>query len=144
MTNSKGSLVVVGGEGPQDWLAGVVVVPDGGGEGEESLEDAGDDASWGLTAVSFEVELALKRVVDGLDDLTERFEDPGACAGLFAFEGGPEQSDASFGEVGLELAAGVALVGDERLAGSRPQQIGIGVEQVAGDVAFVEFGVGQG
>jgi hypothetical protein len=37
MRKSKGSSVVVGGEGPEDVLAGVVVVPDGGGEGEKSL-----------------------------------------------------------------------------------------------------------
>ena len=35
--------MVVGGEGPEG-LAAVVVVPDGGGEGEEALDDAGRDA----------------------------------------------------------------------------------------------------
>jgi hypothetical protein len=35
MINSKGSAVVVGDQGPHDVLAGAVVVPDHGGEGED-------------------------------------------------------------------------------------------------------------
>ena len=45
-------------------LAGVVVVPDGGGEGEESLHDAGEDALLAVSGVAFEAELAFQRVVD--------------------------------------------------------------------------------
>jgi hypothetical protein len=36
--------VVVGDQGPGDGLAGVAVVPDGGGQGEDPLGDAGADA----------------------------------------------------------------------------------------------------
>src|SRR5215831_13929620 len=128
MTNSKGSLVVVGGEGSQDGLAGVVVVPHGGGEGEESLEDADDDAIWRSAAVAFQVELAFQRVVDGFDDLTERFEPSGGGAGRLPFVGGPHQLDVVVGEERLELAAGVALVGDEDLTGPGGEQLGVGVE----------------
>ena len=39
MSNSKGSPVVVGDEGTQALLAGLVVVPDGGGEREQTLQD---------------------------------------------------------------------------------------------------------
>jgi hypothetical protein len=63
--------VVVGGEGPEG-LAAVVVVPDGGGEGEEALDDAGRDALGTVAAVAFEAELAFECGVDGLDDLTDR------------------------------------------------------------------------
>jgi hypothetical protein len=42
----------------------VVVVPDCGGEGEDALEDADDDAVGGVAAVLFEVELAFEGVVD--------------------------------------------------------------------------------
>jgi hypothetical protein len=46
MTNSKGSPVVVDNEGTQGGHAAVVVVPDGGGEGEQALKDSGDHAAW--------------------------------------------------------------------------------------------------
>jgi hypothetical protein len=50
-------------------LAGVVVVPDGGGQGEDALYDADPDPGEGVPAVLFEVEFAFEGVVDGLDDL---------------------------------------------------------------------------
>jgi hypothetical protein len=45
-------------------LACVVVVPDGRRQGQDALQDAGDDARWGVPAVAFEVELAVEGVVD--------------------------------------------------------------------------------
>ncbi len=48
--------MVVGGEGPQDGLAGVVVGPDGGGEGQESLQDRGEDALGAVPAAAFEAD----------------------------------------------------------------------------------------
>jgi hypothetical protein len=45
-------------------LSGGSVVPDGGGEGEEALRDAGGDSFDAAAAVQFEVELAFERVVD--------------------------------------------------------------------------------
>jgi hypothetical protein len=44
--------VVVGGEVPQDGLAGVVVWPDGGSEGQESLQDRGEDALGAVPAAA--------------------------------------------------------------------------------------------
>lgn len=59
MINSKGSVVV--GEEGSDWvLAELLVVPDDCGEGEEALEDSGDDTAPGASAVAFEVELAFE------------------------------------------------------------------------------------
>jgi hypothetical protein len=72
--------VVVGDERSQGGLVGVVVVPDGGGEGEDALEDAGGDAVAGAAAVAFEVELTFEGVVDRFDELAGRFEQPGAGA----------------------------------------------------------------
>jgi hypothetical protein len=43
-----------------------VVVPDGGSDGEDALRDADSDALEGPAAVSFQVELSLKRVIDRL------------------------------------------------------------------------------
>jgi hypothetical protein len=83
MTNSRGSVVVVGGEGSQDGLVGVFVVPDGGGEGEEALEDSHGDSVAGPAAVAFEVKLAFEGVVDRFDDLADRFEQSGARSGSF-------------------------------------------------------------
>jgi hypothetical protein len=91
MTKSKGS-VVVGGERSQDGLAGVVVVPDGGGEGEESLEDPDQGALAAVGAVAFEAELGLEGGVDGLDDLAQRLELGGAAPGPFVAAGGRTSS----------------------------------------------------
>jgi hypothetical protein len=62
MIDSKGS-VVVGHERAHDRLAGGVVVPDGGGEGEDALQDADGDAVNGPAAVLLEVELAFVMAV---------------------------------------------------------------------------------
>src|SRR5216684_8741362 len=112
MTNSKGS-VVISQERALDGLAGGVVVPDGGGEGEDALQDADGDAVDGAAAVLLEVELAFEGVVDGLDDLAERLEVlPAGGLGL-ALAGGPEQDHPGAGELVLEVAAVVALVADD-------------------------------
>jgi len=48
----------------------VVVVPDGGGEGEDALQDADDHAAGSVTAVSFQVKQSLK--VSLTDSMTWR------------------------------------------------------------------------
>jgi len=50
-------------------LAGVVVVPDRCGHGQEALKDPDEYAAWGVSAVLFEVELAFEGVEDRLDAL---------------------------------------------------------------------------
>src|SRR5580704_18885789 len=77
MNDSKGSAVIVGDQRSHDGLARVVVVPDGGGQGEDALQDASDNAERGVPAMAFEVELAFEGVVDRLDDLPQRLEEPG-------------------------------------------------------------------
>jgi hypothetical protein len=52
--------VVVGDQGAQDRLAGLVVVPDGGGQGQQSLQHPDTDALNGRPAVALQVELALR------------------------------------------------------------------------------------
>jgi hypothetical protein len=66
--------VVVGGQCAHDWLFGVVVLPDGGGEGEDALQDADGHTTRGAAVVSFKVELALEGLIDRLDDLPQRLE----------------------------------------------------------------------
>ena len=80
--------MVVSDQGSHDRLASGVVVPDGGGQGQEALQDADGHPAWGVAAVAFEIELALEGIVDRLDDLAQRLEEPGA------------------GRLGLALAAG--------------------------------------
>src|SRR6266545_5751097 len=88
MDSSKGSSVVVGGEGSEDGTVGVFVVPDDGGEGEESLQDAGGDAGEAARGVAFEVELKLEGLVDRLDDLRERPQEALSGTGGVVAEGG--------------------------------------------------------
>jgi nicotinamidase-related amidase len=52
--------MVIGGQCAHDRLARVFVVPDGGGEREDALQDADGHAARGAASVSFEVELALE------------------------------------------------------------------------------------
>src|SRR6266849_1885275 len=101
MINSKGS-VVVGDQRPFDGLAGVVVVPDGGGQYQDALQDADQDAGRGVAAVAFEVELPLECVVDRLDDLAERLEEPGSGPVGLALAGRAEQANLAVGEGGFE------------------------------------------
>lgn len=74
MIYSKGS-VGMRHQGAHDGLAGGVVVPDRGGEGEDSPQDSDGDAVDGVTAVLLKAELALEGVVDGLGDLPQGLEE---------------------------------------------------------------------
>jgi hypothetical protein len=109
-------------------VAGVVVVPDRSGQGEDALQDAGGDAGDGASVVVFEVELAFECVVDGLDDLPQRFEQRGSGAFGFAFTGRSEQPDGAFGEAVFELATEVVLVPDQRLMWSVGDQRRVDLE----------------
>ena len=111
------SSVVVSNERAGDWGAGLVVVPDGGGHGQDALGDADGDSLEGAAAVGFQVELAFEGVIDRFDELADRFEQWLAVAGGLVLAGGPQQRDAAGGQVSLGLAAGEALVGDEDQAG---------------------------
>ena len=93
--------VVIGDEGSLDVVAGLVVVPDGRGEGEQAVKDAGEDAVFGTSAVSFQVKLGLEGLVDGLDDLAQRPEQFLSRPGRLALADRPEQ-----GEVWEPLAVG--------------------------------------
>jgi len=52
-------------------------VPDGSGQGEDALQDAGKDSGRGVPAVTLEVELTFEGVVDRLDDLPQWLEELG-------------------------------------------------------------------
>jgi hypothetical protein len=70
MIDSKGS-AVVGNEGSHDGLAGVPVVPDRGGQGQDALQDSDGDAGDGVAAVAFQIELVFEGLVDRFDGLPD-------------------------------------------------------------------------
>src|SRR6266545_3384377 len=89
MTDSVWVSVVVGDEvtsGRVDdaGLPELPVVPDASGEGEYALADANPDACGDVTAVIFERELSLERVVDRLDPLAHAAERSEALALVLA------------------------------------------------------------
>src|SRR5271166_3706991 len=106
--------MVVGDEGSLDVLAGLVVVPDGRGEGEETVQDADEDALFGAAAMSFEVKLCLEGLVDGLDDLAQRPEQLLSRPGGLALADRAEQHQVTARDRLLEVAAEVVLVPDHR------------------------------
>src|SRR5437763_251531 len=122
MINSKGSVVVVGGTRTHYRLGGVVVVPDGGGQGQDALQDPGNHPAAGAPAVAFQVKLAFEGVVDRLDDLAQRPEEPGAGPFGLTLASRAEQDDPGFGQGGFEVPAGVALVANDDLPGPPGRQ----------------------
>ena len=72
MINFKGSSVVVGDERPKGAVTGESVVPDGGRESKETLQDSGEHAGHGAPAVPLKVELGLQGLVHRLGDLAKR------------------------------------------------------------------------
>src|ERR1017187_7380588 len=143
MIDSKGS-VVISEERALDGLAGSVVVPDGGGQCEDALQDADYHAFCGVAAVLLEVELAFEGVVDRLDDLAQRLEEPGACPFGVAFAGGPQERDPRARPGRLEGGAEVVLVADEGLARPGRGQVRAGGEHAGQHLALVGFRAGQG
>src|SRR5712691_12161296 len=115
MIDSKG-LVVVGDQGALDGLAGAVVVPDGGGQGQDALHDADQDSLWCPAAVSFQVSLVLAGIEDRLDGLAQRLEVPAAGPLGLALASRAQERQAACGEFGLEVGAEIVLVPDDELA----------------------------
>lgn len=112
MTYSKGS-VVVGHERAHDGLAGVPVVPDGGGEGQDSLEDTDQDAVWGVSTMLFKSELPLEGVIDGFNGLADGVQECAAGAWGLALVGGSDHGGVSLAKPCLDGGVAVALVDDE-------------------------------
>ncbi len=105
-------------------------MPEAGGEGEQALGDAGDQAGHGVGAVSFERELAF----DGVED---RFDPIGGCrrgcrSGRgSSFRSGRRKIAPSSRHQRFELFAGEAFVGDHGVA----VEFDAG-EHLGGDLAF--------
>ena len=95
-------------------MADAVVVPDGCGQGQDALSDAGANPGDGAALVVFEVELAFEGVIDRFDDLPEGFEESVTGGWCLALAGWSELGDALVGQGGLEGAAVIVLVADDR------------------------------
>jgi hypothetical protein len=112
MIDCKGS-VIVNDQGSHDRLAGVPVVPDRGGQGQDALQDPDDDAGDGAATVLFEVELAFEGVVDRLDVLSYGPQQATTGAGRLGAVCGAYEGYAGFIESGLGVTVAVALVHDQ-------------------------------
>src|SRR5581483_5386447 len=133
MSSSKLSgSVVVGGECSEGAGTVLFVVPDDGGEGEESLKDACGHAGGAAGGVSFKVELRFEGVVDRLDDLAEGAEEALVGSGWFGFERRSDQPRAVIGQGRVEFGRAVTLVGDDGLSAEVGEKLAVGFEQVAG------------
>src|SRR6266581_6323553 len=105
--------VVVGGEVAAG-VARVPVVPKAGGEGEQALGNAGDQAGHRVGAVALERELALERVDDRLDPLADAAQSAEAAGLVLAV--GAQEERTERGHQRLEVLAREALVGDHGVA----------------------------
>src|SRR6266700_3106961 len=143
MIDSKGSVVVCD-QGSQDWLAGVPVVPDRGGQGEDALQDPHGDAGDGPAAVLFKIELAFEGLVDRFDALPYGPQQAPAGAGGFGAVRGSYDGDSVVVEPGFGVAVAVALVHDQDQPVGVVEHVRLQGDQVDEDFTFVGLGVGQG
>ena len=123
-------------------MAGAVVVPDDGCQGQDALHDADQDSGRGVPAVLFEVELPFECLVDRFDDLAQWLEELGTGPFWLAFAGRPQQAQACLAQGGFELSAEVVLVPDDELTGPVGGR-GLAGEDVEQHLAFVGLGAGE-
>src|SRR5215211_743895 len=106
-------LVGIGGEVPPG-LAKLPVMPKASGEGEQAGADPGAETRQGASPVALEPELTLAGPKHRFDPLPNPAE--GAKARLLVLSVRPQEGGAAVGHPALELGAGKALVGDDRVA----------------------------
>ena len=111
-------------------------MPQAGGEGQQSLRDAGHQAGHRVRAVLFERELALEGVKDRFDPLTDGAE--AAEAGLFAFAVGAQEDRAKLAPSALRTRRRRSPCRRSRCT----RQVDAG-EHLGGDVALRGVGGGE-
>src|SRR5215211_8516027 len=119
------------------WLTDRFVVPEAGGEGQQSLRDAGDDAAERARPVALERELLLERLEDRLDPLPGAAERPEAR--LLVLAVGAHRAAAVVGDEPLEVAAREALVGEHHAAVDRDALEDLGRRPALRDVGRREL-----
>src|ERR1019366_5343628 len=115
----------------------LVVEDDAGGETEEALEDAFSDAGERACAVAFECEEVFEGPEDRLDALADRREMRSRSG--FVFAGRAHDRGVEPADLEREVAAGVALVAEQRLAA---RAAGAG-EQLEADFALIALWRGE-
>jgi hypothetical protein len=100
----------------------LVVEGDGGGEGEEALQDALPEAREGSGAVSLEGQGSLAAPEDALHALTDRRE--AWAPAVLVFAAGSDDRGVEFFDLASELFAGVALIANSSRATSRSSRLG--------------------
>jgi len=116
------------------WACELVVEGDRGGQAAESGEDSFSEAGEGAGAVALEGEEVFAGPEDRFDPLADLAES-GAVLG-FVFAVGTDDPRAELVDLGGELAAGVALLAEQRLATATVAAL----EQYQRDVALVNLG----
>src|SRR5579871_3436890 len=115
----------------------LVVEDDACGEAEEALEDAFSDALESAAAVAFEGEEVFEGPEDRLDSLADRRETRSSAR--FVFAARTHDRGVQFVDLAGEVAAGVALVAQQRLAAGASGAS----KQLKADVALVTLGRGE-
>ena len=114
--------------------AELVVEGDAGGEAAEAGQDAFSEAGEGAGAVAFEGEQVFAGPEDRFDALADRCE-MRALPG-FVFAAGSDDRGVALADAGGELAAGVALVAEQRLAALALAAL----QQSEPDVTLIDLG----
>src|SRR5579884_1939287 len=117
--------------------AELVVEADAGGEAEEALEDALAQAGEGAGAVAFQGEQVFAGPEDRFDSLPDRCEVRASTG--FVFAAGADDRGVELVDSLSELAAGVALVAEERFAAVALTEL----EQFETDLALIALGRGE-
>src|SRR6185437_10135633 len=107
--------VVVADQGSDGVVVDAVVVPDGGGEGEQALGDAGLQAGAGAGAVAFQAEFVFGAPDDRVDPLSASAQV--AVVVGFVAPVGADEVTAEREYPLLEVGTGEAFVGQDCAAG---------------------------
>src|SRR5260370_30445668 len=119
------------------WSSELVVEGDRGGEAAEAGEYAFAESCEGACAVAFEGEEVFAGPEDRFDPLADRREVQ--TVGGFVFSAGPDDRRVALGDLGGELAAGVALVTQEGLTAFALAAL----QQHEADLALVDLRGGE-
>src|SRR5262249_56540255 len=117
---------------------------DGGGRGEEGLQDPHGTTRHGAPAVLFEVELAFEGLIDRFDALPYRTQQATTRPCLFTAVRGSHDRDTPVVEPVFGVAVAVALVHHQNQPIRVVEHVRLHTHQVNENLTFVGLGVGQG
>jgi len=124
-------------------MTALVVVPEGSRQGRQPFQNSGPDSFRRVPAVPLQVELAIQGLVDLFDQLAERLQEPGTTSWCFNLLRPPDQSCTLGGQGGFEFSTGVAVFGQDHLAGAIGEQTWPDREEVPGNLSLLDLGIGD-